>query len=236
MKNLAENNRPEEESAIRILLAEDNAENQFLMKSILEDFGYAVDVAGNGLDAIEALEKNEYSLVFMDCMMPKMDGLQATAKIRDMSSNVKNHHIPIIALTGKVMKEDISNCLKAGMDDNLSKPFQFTQLIDILEKWTKNLVDTRKFETQKPILENGSSKFIKPSNSDFVSKMGHELRSPLNIIIGYAQMLKFSKSDPLNNNQLEHVEEILNGSWKLLDLINGGLEKVMKEDAESKKL
>ncbi|MDD2541077.1 MAG: response regulator [Desulfuromonadaceae bacterium] len=119
----------------RLLLVEDESTNQMVIKSILKKFGYLVDVANNGREAIKALEINDYALVLMDCMMPVLNGYETTAIIRDQTSTVTNHNIPVIALTANAMREDRDNCLAAGMDDYLTKPFEFAELQAILGKW-----------------------------------------------------------------------------------------------------
>jgi len=122
-------------NTIRLLLAEDEPANQMVMKSILTKFGYQVDVANNGSEAIKALENNDYALVLMDCMMPVLNGYEATSAIRNQASAVRNHSIPVIALTAKAFKEDREICRAAGMDDYLSKPFFAPDLLAMLEKW-----------------------------------------------------------------------------------------------------
>jgi CheY-like chemotaxis protein len=119
----------------RLLLAEDDTTNQVVIRAILSRSGYQVDLATNGLEAVRLLEQNDYDLVLMDCMMPEMDGYQATATIRDRSSGVRNHDLPIIALTANAMKEDRDLGLQAGKDDYLSKPVEVAELLAKLEKW-----------------------------------------------------------------------------------------------------
>jgi CheY-like chemotaxis protein/HPt (histidine-containing phosphotransfer) domain-containing protein len=123
---------------IRLLLVEDDPTNQLVTKSILEKFDYQVDVAGNGCEALKLLEKNDYALVLMDCMMPIMSGYDATVAIRDPESAVRNHHIPVIAITAKAMQEDQDCCLAAGMNDYLSKPLELEKLLAMLKKWISN--------------------------------------------------------------------------------------------------
>lgn len=122
-------------SNVSILVVEDDLTNQFVTKAILEKSGYRVDVANNGGEAIKALERNDYDLVLMDCMLPVLNGLEATAIIRDPTSAVRNHSIPVIALTANAMRDDRENCLAAGMDDYLAKPIEVKKVLAILEKW-----------------------------------------------------------------------------------------------------
>ena len=125
-----------ETKGLHILLVEDDPPNQFAASRLLTLYGYRVDVASNGREALDLLEENDYALVLMDCMMPVMDGYEATAAIRDQASNVKNHAIPVIALTANTMREDREKCLAAGMDDYLAKPVEIAVMLAMLEKWT----------------------------------------------------------------------------------------------------
>ncbi|MBE0504294.1 MAG: response regulator [Desulfuromonadales bacterium] len=119
----------------RVLVAEDDFTNQLMTKAIMEKFGYQVDVANNGAEALSLLEKTDYALVLMDCMMPILNGFEATAVIRDPTSAVRNHALPVIALTANAFKEDRARCLAAGMDDYLAKPIDVTNVLAMLEKW-----------------------------------------------------------------------------------------------------
>ena len=119
----------------RILLVEDDPVNRLMTKLLLSRSGYHIDVASNGSEAIHALEKNDYTMVLMDCMMPVLNGYEATSIIRDPASTVRNHAIPVIALTANAMQEDRDHCLAAGMDDYLVKPIEVAKLFEMLEKW-----------------------------------------------------------------------------------------------------
>lgn len=118
-----------EASGKTILLVEDNKLNQRLMESSLRRFGFVIDLASNGLEAVEKYQADphKYSLIIMDIMMPVMDGLEATRQIR-IFEKPKNIKIPIIALTANTFNADRERCLSYGMDDYLAKPLNMELL------------------------------------------------------------------------------------------------------------
>jgi two-component system sensor histidine kinase/response regulator len=121
---------------LRVLLVEDNPVNQMLVTRLLRKKGHLVEVAGNGHEALSALQKEGYDLVFMDVQMPEMDGLEATAAIREQErQRGEEHTLPIIALTAHAMKGDEDRCLAAGMNGYLSKPIRPEELDAILQKY-----------------------------------------------------------------------------------------------------
>ena len=122
-------------AALRLLLVEDEPTNRLVIATMLNKSGFSVDLAENGRQALTSLEQNDYALVLMDCMMPVLDGYEATAAIRDQSSAVRNHGIPVIALTAKVFKDDRALCLAAGMNDYLTKPIDMAVLLEMVQKW-----------------------------------------------------------------------------------------------------
>jgi len=122
-------------AAIRILLTEDDPNAQKIVPKLLKSYGYQVDVAVDGIEALQALQENDYALVLMDCMMPKMNGYEVTTIIRNPASAVRRHDIPVIALTGNAMKQDRDRCIAAGMDDHLPKPLLLADLLAKLDKW-----------------------------------------------------------------------------------------------------
>jgi CheY-like chemotaxis protein len=124
----------EPQVCLNLLVAEDNSVNQLLMTRLLEKRGHHVALAANGREAVEAIGKERYDLVFMDMQMPEMDGLEATATIRERE---KGHgiHLAVIALTAHAMKGDRERCLAAGMDDYLSKPIGVEELDDVLRRY-----------------------------------------------------------------------------------------------------
>jgi len=120
---------------LRILLVEDNDFNQQVALGLLKKFGLKADVAGNGAKAVDALIARDYDLVFMDVQMPVMDGFEATSRIRDPHSGVRNPAVKIIAMTAHAMQGDREACLGAGMDDYISKPVTAETLSQVLQKW-----------------------------------------------------------------------------------------------------
>jgi CheY-like chemotaxis protein len=122
-------------SAARILVAEDNPTNQAVALAILQRLGYRADAVANGLEAITALQQIPYDLVLMDCLMPELDGYEATKRIRQPGSGSRTPNLPIIAMTASAMQGDREKCLRAGMNDYLSKPVQPTALASALDLW-----------------------------------------------------------------------------------------------------
>jgi CheY-like chemotaxis protein len=136
-------------ASLRILLAEDNAVNQRLASRLLEKRGHSVVVAGNGREALEALEKHHFDLVFMDVQMPVMDGFEATAAIRK-KEGAGGIRLPVVALTAHAMKGDREKCLAGGMDGYLSKPIRSQELDEVLRGYLTPRPETK--ETQESTL------------------------------------------------------------------------------------
>jgi CheY-like chemotaxis protein len=125
---------------LRILLCDDNVVNQKVAARLLQQMGYRSDLAGNGVQALEALNKQAYDLIFMDVMMPEMGGLEATRVIRERQQQPEQHPnyktpIIIVAMTANAMQGDREKCLAAGMDDYLAKPVRLEDMRTIVEKW-----------------------------------------------------------------------------------------------------
>ncbi len=118
----------------RILLAEDNIPNQKVATAILKKYGFSVNIANNGREAVEALRKIHYDLVLMDMQMPEMDGLEATRIIRDPGSGVLSPNIPVAAMTANAAPEDRRKCADAGMNDYISKPVNPDELLAVIRR------------------------------------------------------------------------------------------------------
>ena len=118
-----------------VLVAEDNEINQEVVAGALEHFGLTLDLAANGAEAVRAYETHRYDAILMDCQMPRMDGFEATKRIRRIERNRGLPPVPIVALTGNTTAEDRDAALACGMDGFLSKPFQHKGLAAVLARW-----------------------------------------------------------------------------------------------------
>ncbi len=118
----------------QVLVVEDNTINQKVAQAMLEKMGYEIDIAFNGAEAVEALQRKEYGLVLMDLQMPIMDGYEATKTIRN-SGQVLNSDIPIVAMTANATKEDRQQCIDAGMNDYIPKPVERKVMKEKMERW-----------------------------------------------------------------------------------------------------
>jgi two-component system, sensor histidine kinase and response regulator len=127
----------EDKHRCRVLLAEDNVVNRTLAVRLLEKRGYSVIVAGNGREAVEAFENNQFDVVLMDIQMPEMDGFEATATIR-AKEKLTGGHVPIIAMTAHALKGDQERCISAGMDGYVSKPIRTSELFSTIERMVSN--------------------------------------------------------------------------------------------------
>ena len=134
---------------IKVLVVEDIALNQLLMKTLLDDFGFDRDIAENGKIAIEKLKNKDYDIILMDLQMPEMNGFEATEYIR----NTMNSNIPIIALTADVTTVDLAKCKAVGMNDYLAKPIDervlYSKIVSILKKPKLTKVSTKLNENRE---------------------------------------------------------------------------------------
>ncbi|WP_321476763.1 ATP-binding protein [uncultured Paludibaculum sp.] len=124
-----------DQPAARILLAEDNPVNQRIAKRLLERAGHEVTIANDGHSAVQAWQRERFDAVFMDCQMPGIDGYEATGEIRKLENGLR--HTPIIALTAAAMGGERERCIRAGMDDYLTKPIDLAELNRILSSWVE---------------------------------------------------------------------------------------------------
>jgi len=161
---------------IKVLVVEDIALNQLLMKTLLDDFGFERDIASNGKIAIERLKEKSYDIILMDLQMPEMNGFEATEYIR----NVMNSNIPIIALTADVTTVDLEKCKTVGMDDYIAKPVDekilYSKIIGLVKKPNTTKVDEviPKKEIEKEVIRLTNLMYLNErtkSNPELIMEM-----------------------------------------------------------------
>jgi CheY-like chemotaxis protein len=149
------------EGDIRLaLVVEDNEINQRLMTRMLETVGLRVVAVASGADAIVAVRRQKFDLVFMDCQMPGMDGYEATEEIRRYEAEAAKSPVPIIAVTASVIKGDRERCLAVGMNDYLAKPIDPDLLISRINHWLKKSLDLRALERIRQMNIEGEADFL----------------------------------------------------------------------------
>jgi signal transduction histidine kinase/CheY-like chemotaxis protein len=126
----------DDEAMPSVLVVEDDLVNQMIVEDMLKVLGCEVQVAGSGVEAVQAAARQPLDLIFMDCHMPLMDGYEATRRIRDDENAQGRRRRPIVALTADTLQSDRERCLDAGMDDFLSKPVSRAQLATTVSRWT----------------------------------------------------------------------------------------------------
>lgn len=182
----------------KVLLVEDYPVNQVFAEKLLRKFGFKhIDMAENGLIALECFRHTKYDMIFMDCQMPELDGYQTTQKIRLIEEGTPQH-TPIVAMTANAMMGDREKCLKAGMDDYLSKPLRAEHLKTIVQAWF--------------ILDDGTHPVTAPHLISTMSPSQHQnnINAPINI----EQLRSFTDGDPDEEKALvalflEQAEEMI---------------------------
>jgi CheY-like chemotaxis protein len=134
----------------RALLAEDNIVNQMVAQAMLASLGLAVEIANNGQEALLLATAQAFDIVLMDCQMPILDGYQATALLRQREAQDGRGRLPVIALTANAMDGDRDQCLAAGMDDYLAKPYTRIQLEQVLDRWLRPLAAEAAWQPVSP--------------------------------------------------------------------------------------
>lgn len=123
--------------ALPVLLVDDNPLNQLVAREMLLSLGVVVDTADDGAEALQKIALKRYGMVFMDVMMPVLDGLEATRQLRAREQAPAGERLPVVALTANAMAEDRGRCLAAGMDDYLDKPVRREMLALMLDRWLR---------------------------------------------------------------------------------------------------
>ncbi len=158
----------------RVLVVEDNAVNQKVALRQLEKLGYEADVAANGKEAVEALERQTYDLVLMDCLMPEMDGFQATAEIRKREKDKRR--TPIVAMTANALQGDQERCLASGMDGYISKPVRLEKLEEVLRQWDAPL-DPFVLKELQGLADGDSGTFLKELYGTYLRELPRRLEA-----------------------------------------------------------
>jgi len=177
---------------IRVLLVEDNPVNLEVGVGILEGFGCTVDTATNGFEALTLHERNDYGAIFMDCQMPEMDGFRATGEIRKREAS-SGRRTPIVALTASAIEGDREQCLAAGMDDYVAKPFTTEQMRDALAAWLKPA--SREQAQHKPAPEKHEHLSLVPQP---VAPMGRVQAIDEAVLDNLAQLQREGRPDIIN--------------------------------------
>ena len=120
-----------------VLVAEDNALNREIVTTMLRSMGCVVIIARDGVEAVQVSAQQAYDLILMDVQMPEMDGLAACRAIRQREADLHLPSKPILAMTANALTDDRDNCLAAGMDDYLTKPFRRAQLSALVQRWSR---------------------------------------------------------------------------------------------------
>ena len=128
-------------NGVKALIVEDNVVNQRVIEGMLSNLGVGCTLASNGKEAVDLFKEKHFSVVFMDCRMPEMDGFEATLYIREFERKHKKERTPIVALTASAMKGDREGCLQAGMDDYISKPVKAELFQAVLFRWCKKAMN-----------------------------------------------------------------------------------------------
>jgi PAS domain S-box-containing protein len=160
---------PSKASPLSILIVEDNIVNQKVAIKILEKLGYKADIAPNGLEAVEQARLKDYDIIFMDILMPKLGGIDATKMILEEFGAKKKPKI--IAMTADTMINDRETCLNAGMDDYLTKPIGVEDIRTVLHKWKNVISDEVEVNLEKIKDEFVGSEIINESNITFISEV-----------------------------------------------------------------
>ncbi len=192
----------------KILVAEDNLVNQVFVKEILEEMQVEYTIASNGIEAVEAVKEYEYDLIVMDCLMPEMDGFEATRIICDMQDKGIVKDIPIIALTANAMKGDREKCLDAGMDDYLTKPVRKKELKEAIYFLIRGeeIQSDGDFEEEKVLTEEPHDVVLDPDAVENArSILKDKYGEMVNVYIDNSWERVEEISDAINSNDIEAI-------------------------------
>jgi len=178
-------------TSARLLVVEDSLVNQQVAVSMLRKAGYEPEVAVNGIEALEVLEKGAFDLVFMDCQMPELDGFETTRLIRNGQAGEANRTLPIVAMTANAMVGDRERCIAAGMDDYIAKPVRKQDFLRMLEKYLQHRI-----ESFGSYAASGETTANDPVNGEIFDEKGMLMRLDQDTDIAREIILQFIEEAP----------------------------------------
>lgn len=194
---------------LNILLVEDNLVNQKVALRILDKLGYEADLATNGLEAIDSASIEDYDIIFMDLLMPKMDGIEATKRIRAEMSERKN--VKIIAMTADTMMNNRETCIAAGMDDYITKPIDVGALKELVKKWKDIIENEREIHLDELKNKEPVTDIIDERNITFINEVQNKediefLIELFDIYIRELPVLKTEIDSAISNLEYERIK------------------------------
>ncbi|WP_028972917.1 response regulator [Spirochaeta cellobiosiphila] len=205
-----------------VLLAEDNKVNQNVQLRMLQKLGCQVQVADNGREAVEVSSGTEFNLIFMDCQMPEMDGVEATKLMRQQKNNQKT---PIIALTGYGSADDKERFLAAGMNDLLVKPIKMDDFKAMLSKWT-SFTEIHKKDSDYPSNIDQYPLFNQTKALERLGNDNHILQSVVETYIEDIPQQLYNLIDKINSGDIEGSRKINHSITGATTAVSG--EKLLK--------
>ena len=207
-----------------LLVAEDDLVVQLVVKKLLTEAGYTLDIVDDGVELLSALGSRHYDLILVDCLMPRMDGFEATRAIRKSNSPEINGKIPVIAMTGLTDEEDQVRCLDAGMDGIVNKPLDSQSLLGVIQQF---LGDARSDRAGPGCEEEPEKQFWE---EDFFESVIDEFLAEVPRVINDLQEA-FDQGDTA---MLRHVSHRLRGATDILNAsrlssLSKSLEKMAKD-------
>jgi DNA-binding response OmpR family regulator len=205
---------------MKVLIVDDDEITRLLLSAALTRLGHEVHEAGNGEQAWEAWREGAFSLIITDWLMPDLDGLEFCRRIR---AEQREDYTYLILLTSRTGKTNYLEVMTAGADDCVTKPFEkeeFCARVRVAERILGLHARLRSANTHlEQRVEKRTAELAEAlrAKSEFLSRASHELRTPMNHVLGYAQLLAM---DPLNPEQTENVEQILSSGARLMKLID----------------
>ena len=231
-----------------ILVAEDDVVAQMVVKKMVEQAGYTMDLARDGLEVISAMESNHYDLILMDCLMPQMNGFDATREIRSSDSPSINSDIPIIAMTGLTAEEDQQRCIDSGMYEVISKPFKLEDLVPVLrhcmakidgavpspkapeeiqqQDWDDGFLDNviDGYLTEVPRVIKELQQAVDQGDSDQLGNIAHRFRGASDILkvsglSARSRVLEQAAMDGATELAITHATELIEKLQKLMRVL-----------------